>query len=143
MRRCVFKTEYHKKEFIIKRNSWAFLIKIILVLVVTVYVYSMFINPFIEGGWQGALKVWSAWQALNVGFLAFASSLIAFYISRYNAEKQRQREFVAAKAFLPEALSRRKDKFSSAKALALLYKSNLFTSSISINITNDELIATF
>lgn len=105
-------------EFIIKRSSWFFLIKIILVLVVTVYVYSMFINPFINGGWEGALKVWSAWQALNVGFLAFASSLIAFYISRYNAEKQKQREFVAAKAFLPEALSELTSYFSQS---AILY----------------------
>ena len=65
----------------------------------------MFLNPFINGDWNSVLKVWSAWQAFNVGILAFISSLIAFYISRYNAEQQRKREFVAAKAFLPEALS--------------------------------------
>jgi hypothetical protein len=69
------------------------------------YVYFMFLNPFINGDWNSVLKVWSAWQSFNVGVLAFVSSLIAFYISRYNAEQQRKREFVAAKAFLPESLS--------------------------------------
>jgi hypothetical protein len=65
----------------------------------------MFVYPFFIGGWDHAQKIWHSWQSLNVGFLAFISSLIAFYISRYNAEKQREREFVAAKAFLPNALS--------------------------------------
>ena len=72
---------------------------------VVAYIYFMFINPFFNGGWNAALKVWNSWQSLNVGILAFASSIIAFSIARYNAEKQRKREFVAAKAFLSEALS--------------------------------------
>jgi hypothetical protein len=37
--------------------------------------------------------------------LAFVSSITAFNIARYNAEKQRERDFLAAKAFLPAALS--------------------------------------
>ncbi len=78
----------------------------------------MFINPFFYGGWNAALKVWNSWQSLNVGFLAFASSLIAFSIARYNAEKQREREFVAAKAFLPEALSELTSYFNQS---AILY----------------------
>ena len=65
----------------------------------------MLINPFVIGDWDYVLKVWSSWQSLNVGILAFISSLIAFSISKYNSEKKRSREFVAAKAFLPEALS--------------------------------------
>jgi hypothetical protein len=65
----------------------------------------MFISPLFHGGLNGLLKVLSSWQSLNAGFLAFASSIIAFSIARYNAEKQREREFVAAKAFLSEALS--------------------------------------
>ncbi|MUK71497.1 hypothetical protein GNP76_19150 [Aliivibrio fischeri] len=72
-----------------------------------IYIYAMFVAPFIDGKgrWDYVHDVWYSWQALNVGMLAFGSSVIAFNISRYNADKQREREFIAAKAFLPESLS--------------------------------------
>lgn len=71
------------------------------------YVFGMFIFPVWNsaGDWNYIQRVWYSWQALNVGMLAFASSLIAFNISRYNANKQTEREFIASKAFLPQALS--------------------------------------
>jgi hypothetical protein len=71
------------------------------------YVYAMLIHPWIEGGlkWNHVQEVWDRWQALNVGILAFASSVIAFSIAKYNANEQRAREFTAAKAFLPATLS--------------------------------------
>jgi len=72
---------------------------------VIIYIYSMLIYPFLNGDWDYVQSVWHRWQSLNVGVLAFASSLIAFNISRYNSERQRERELIAAKAFLPEALS--------------------------------------
>ena len=67
----------------------------------------MFVHPWIysDGEWSSVQAVWHRWQALNVGVLAFVSSLIAFNISLYIAEKQRQRDFQASKAFLPDALS--------------------------------------
>jgi hypothetical protein len=103
-------------EFLINKKHW--FLPTIIILVLLTYVYSMFINPLFHGGWNGALKVWSSWQSLNAGFLAFASSIIAFSIARYRAEKQRKREFVAAKAFLPEALGELDAYF---KQSALLY----------------------
>ena len=74
---------------------------------VALYVGSMFIYPFFASGWswRSVEAVWSDWQSLNVGMLAFLSSITAFNIGRYNAEKQREREFMASKAFLPDALS--------------------------------------
>jgi hypothetical protein len=102
-------------EFLINKKHWFLLA---LALPFLAYIYFMFINPFFDGGWNTALKVWSAWQPLNVGFLALASSFVAFYIAHYNAEKQRVREFVAAKAFLPEALSELTSYF---KQSAILY----------------------
>lgn len=74
---------------------------------VGVYILSMIIVPWIEGEyeWRYVQNVWHNWQSLNVGILAFISSIIAFNISRFNANKQRERNFIAAKAFLPEALS--------------------------------------
>jgi hypothetical protein len=67
----------------------------------------MFVYPWIDGdlNWSHVQNVWDRWQGLNVGMLAFISSIAAFNISRYNANKQREREFLAAKAFLPQALS--------------------------------------
>ncbi|PCM43773.1 hypothetical protein CPA50_15575 [Marinobacter sp. ANT_B65] len=71
------------------------------------YVYGMTIHPLFNGagGWSNLHKVWMDWQTLNVGVLAFISSLIAFNISKHHANQQREREFIAAKSFLPEALS--------------------------------------
>ncbi len=71
------------------------------------YIFSMFIYPWIEGKgeWTYVQAVWDRWQSLNVGMLAFLASVIAFNISRYNFNKQRERDFIAARSFLPEALS--------------------------------------
>ncbi|EPO0008742.1 hypothetical protein ACT5DH_003807 [Vibrio alginolyticus] len=73
----------------------------------TLYLISMLIYPFIVSNfnWKYVHSVWYTWQALNVGVLAFISSVIAFNISRYNANKQTEREFIASKALLPKALS--------------------------------------
>ena len=75
--------------------------------VVAVYIACMFIAPWFEGrgSWAYVQSVWYNWQPLNVGVLAFTSSVIALNISRFNAKNQRERSFRAAKAFLPEALS--------------------------------------
>ena len=72
-----------------------------------IYFVSMFIYPWFDNdtGWVHVQNVWGRWQGINVGMLAFVSSITAFNIARYNANKQREREFLAAKAFLPHALS--------------------------------------
>jgi len=70
-----------------------------------IYFLSMLVAPCLTGDWVYVQEVWDRWQTLNVGVLAFISSVIAFNISKYNANKQRERQFVAARAFLPHALS--------------------------------------
>lgn len=67
----------------------------------------MYVHPWLKGGWSWAYVhgVWHYWQSLNVGMLAFASSVAIYNASRYNENKRRAREYVAARAFLPEALS--------------------------------------
>lgn len=72
---------------------------------VMIYVGFMFVKPWFYGSWSYVHGVWHSWQSLNVGVLAFVSSLIAFNISRYNAEQQRKRDYLASKAFLPRSLS--------------------------------------
>lgn len=86
------------------------------------YVGSMFIFPWIagRGEWTYVQAVWDRWQALNVGLLAFISSLIAFSISRCKAELQRKRDFLSAKAFLPAVFSSLIDYFK-ASATTLTY----------------------
>lgn len=73
--------------------------------VLVAYILCMFVAPWVIGSWLYVQSVWHHWQALNVGMLAFLSSVIAFNMTRYNSERQRDRDFTAAKAFLPEALS--------------------------------------
>lgn len=71
------------------------------------YLASMVVWPLAssDGDWTYVQQVWDRWQALNVGVLALLSSVVVFYATRYSAEKQRQREFMASKAFLPASLS--------------------------------------
>lgn len=72
-----------------------------------IYFFSMFLYPWVDGrgSWIHVQATWDRWQSLNTGVLAFAASLLAFNISRFNANRQRERDFAAAKAFLPSTLS--------------------------------------
>lgn len=74
---------------------------------VALYIIAMLLYPWIGGGWKWShvQAVWDRWQALNVGVLAFLFSLLAFNIAGYNANRQRERNFIASRAFLPSALS--------------------------------------
>lgn len=71
------------------------------------YVVDMFIAPlfFTCADWDCVQDTWDRWQSLNVGVLAFMSSVIALSISRLNARNQKERQFIAARAFLPHELS--------------------------------------
>lgn len=102
-------------DFLVKISNW------VGVPVTFLYIFSMLVFPFIrEGGdWVRVQSIWDRWQALNVGMLAFLSSVIAFNISKFNADRQREREFIAARAFLPHALSELTDYFRSS-ALVLI-----------------------
>lgn len=71
------------------------------------YGFSILLYPWLTPGanWAYVQDVWDRWQTLNAGALAFLASLVAFNIARANAEEQRERDFTAAKALLPSALS--------------------------------------
>ncbi|KZY79200.1 hypothetical protein A3742_14835, partial [Oleiphilus sp. HI0071] len=69
------------------------------------YSYSMFVHPFTVGSWSHVQRVWERWQSLNVGVLAFFSSIVIYWAATYSSNKQRQRNFEANRAFLPQALS--------------------------------------
>ncbi|EGR0102344.1 hypothetical protein ACA876_004132 [Vibrio vulnificus] len=75
-------------------------------MIIVPYLYFMFVHPWIVSGfsWNYVHSVWYTWQSLNVGMLAFTSSIIALIVVTYREEKQRQRDFIAARAFLPLAL---------------------------------------
>lgn len=90
-----------------KSNIFIFVINWFGIPLIFIYLFCMIIFPWIkgQGDWRYVQSVWSDWQALNVGMLAFTSSIIAFNISRFNADKQRERNFIAARSFLPDALS--------------------------------------
>jgi hypothetical protein len=87
--------------------------------VLVIYFFCMLIYPWLEskGDWHDVQDVWDRWQPLNVGVLALISSIIGFYISRYSQNKKRERDFVAARAFLPLALSDLTGYCSSCSAL--------------------------
>lgn len=74
---------------------------------ISAYIIAMLVYPWVHGKWSWihVQAVWDRWQSLNVGVIAFLSSLVAFNIAGYNANRQRERDFIASRAFLPSALS--------------------------------------
>lgn len=86
-------------------------IRFILIIAFIAYIASMLFYPFysvegcIGGKWFHVQKVWDRWQTFNVGVIALFSSVLALETTIYNENKQRKRNFQAAKAFLPDALS--------------------------------------
>lgn len=92
---------------LLKSNKLVAILNFVGLPVLSIYAISMFIMPWLQvnADWAYVQSVWDRWQSLNVGMLAFFSSITAFNISRFNAERQRERDFLASKAFLPEALS--------------------------------------
>lgn len=64
----------------------------------------MCVVPWFYGDWDYVHGVWLDWQTLNTGVLAFLSSITAFNISSVAVEKQRQRDFAASRALLPQKL---------------------------------------
>jgi len=88
------------------------------------YFISMVVLPWFEvdADWEHVQRIWHSWQALNVGMIALASSLLAFYSARYSSTQKRKHEHIAAVAFLPHALSALTQYFlQSAKFLTELY----------------------
>ena len=82
-------------------------VKVIGLIWLAVHIFSMIIYPAYHYSfdWGSIQNVWDRWQTLNAAMIALASSLIAFQITSYKEEKQRHRNFTAARTFLPEALS--------------------------------------
>jgi len=91
---------------VVKFDTLVKVLNVVWIPVALIYVGSMLLYPWLALGWDWhqVQNVWDRWQSLNVGMLAFLSSITALNISRFNAEKQREREFRASKAFLPDAL---------------------------------------
>lgn len=65
----------------------------------------MFLEPFLSFGSVGLIKTLKDWQTLNSAIIALIASAIALYANQYSEIKQKERDFIAAKAFLPDALS--------------------------------------
>jgi hypothetical protein len=66
------------------------------------FVYIIFI---LKCDLNSTIKFVSNWQTLTAAMIALCASTIALHISGYREEKQRERNFVAARAFLPNALA--------------------------------------
>jgi hypothetical protein len=92
----------------IKADTWVLILNCVGAPAILLYLYAMLLKPWLVpnvDSWIYVQEVWSRWQTFNASVVAFISSLIAFNINRYNERKQREREFVAAKALLPHSLS--------------------------------------
>ena len=82
----------------------------IIAAVILVYICCMFVYPYCSGGYDWDYFIWvlGYWQTLNAAMIALFSSFIAFImmlfklnVERENLEKERERNFTASRAFLP------------------------------------------
>ena len=55
--------------------------------------------------WIEIQNIWNRWQPLNVGFIALTASVIGLWMARVQANRDRNDNFIAARAFLPEQFS--------------------------------------
>ena len=83
---------------------------ILIGVIVTIYLFCMVLYPTfnnwtVTGTWQEVQKVWDRWQTLNAAVIALLASLIAFKATTYQYHQERENNFRAAKAKLPQALS--------------------------------------
>jgi hypothetical protein len=99
---------------LIKADTWVKVVNWIGIPSILLFLICMVAVPWISSGldWEYVQAIWDRWQTFNAAMLAFLSSWIAFNIAKFNALKQREREFVAARAFLPQALSELSQYFS-------------------------------
>ncbi|MGY3882964.1 hypothetical protein [Aeromonas veronii] len=76
-------------------------------LLFALYIASMVAYPFYISGldWNYVQGVWNTWQTLNAAMIALLASIIALATTMYSEHQKRERELLAAKALLPEALT--------------------------------------
>lgn len=94
-------TGFSKTDSRVKLWTWVS-VPIFVLYAICMYVYPAFSNGW---NWDYTQNVWDRWQTLNAGVLAILASVIALNISKYHENKQREWKFIAARAFLPIALS--------------------------------------
>jgi hypothetical protein len=56
--------------------------------------------------WDQIIKFWIDWQTLTAAMIAFFASIVIYHATQIKEEKQRQRNFIAVSAFLPDAFSK-------------------------------------
>lgn len=114
-------------------------IRIFLITAFIAYIASMLFYPFysaegcMSDKWFHVQKVWDRWQTFNVGVIALFSSVLALETTIYAENQQRKRNFQAAKAFLPDALSDLTAyyRWSAATYVQVWYAINGLTNSLS------------
>ena len=85
-------------------------LEILFGVIITIYLYCMVMYPTLNnwnmaGTWQEVQKVWDRWQSFNAAVIALLASVIAFKATTYHYHRERENNFRAAKAKLPQALS--------------------------------------
>jgi hypothetical protein len=110
---------YIQSDYGENKLSWIVKINWLCVVIGIPYLISMLIYPSTQGDWEHIHTVWYTWQSFNTGVLALAASIFALNSVRYTEEKKRQRNFIAARAFLPQALSELSSYFESSSRLVI------------------------
>lgn len=94
-------------------------------ILMALYFYAVLIHPLIQNELDisKSFDVLKDWQTLTAGLVALLASIIGFHITLIAEEKQRQRNFIAARSFLPLCFSELIDYFKqSAKILNWVYE---------------------
>lgn len=72
---------------VLKSKRLLNVVNVLGIILAALYFVCMPIAPWIQSGWDwdNVQDIWDRWQSLNVGMLAFISSILALNISRINA----------------------------------------------------------
>ncbi|GAB1621116.1 hypothetical protein AAOGI_11660 [Agarivorans albus] len=78
------------------KNRW---VKGVSAILVTLYLYSMIVQPLYISGLDGLMTTWKEWQTFNAGMIAILAAIISAYVALSLDKSARQRETVRALEF--------------------------------------------
>ena len=90
----------------LRRYLRTYPVRVTLLFILSVHFLSMVVWPLYDRNldFNYLMAVWSRWQTYNASLFAIYASIGAFSIQHYLDDQKRKRNFIASRAFLPDAL---------------------------------------
>lgn len=73
--------------------------------VFSIYIYSMVVYPFFNGGFSQLMATWKYWESFNAAMIALFSALVVYFATKIDEMRMREIERIRHKAILSLHLS--------------------------------------